>query len=87
MATHRGIITVLLVLLPWSGVRGEDLETALERAHEAARNHRYADVIAILTPFNAVDDPESRYITAAEIGRALFHLCDYAAANRAFGRR
>ncbi|MBD3852962.1 MAG: hypothetical protein IFK93_16760 [Acidobacteria bacterium] len=84
MATHRGIITVLLVLLPWSGVRGEDLETALERAHEAARNHQYADVITILTPYNAVGDSESRYITAAEIGRALFHLGDYVAADRAF---
>jgi len=66
------------------GATAENLETALERAREAARSHRYADVIAILTPFNAVGDPESRYITAAEIGRALFHLGDYAAADRAF---
>ena len=84
MTPHRRIITILLVLLPWNGVRGEDLETALERAREAARSHRYADVITILTPFNALVDPESRYITAAEIGRALFHLGKYEAADRAF---
>jgi len=62
----------------------EDLETALDRAHEAARSHRYADVIAILTPFNAAGDPETRYITAAEIGRAYFHLGSYQLAHRAF---
>ena len=66
------------------GAPAENLETALERARDAAHNHRYADVIAILTPFNAVGDRESRYITAAEIGRALFHLGDYEAADRAF---
>jgi tetratricopeptide (TPR) repeat protein len=62
----------------------EDLETALDRAHEAARSHRYADVITILTPFNAAAEPETRYITAAEIGRAYFHLGNYQLAHRAF---
>jgi len=62
----------------------EDLETALDRAHEAAQNHQYADVIAILTPFNAASEPETRYITAAEIGRAYFHLGSYRRAHRAF---
>ena len=62
----------------------EDLETALDRAHDAARSHRYSDVITILTPFNAAGDPETRYITAAEIGRAYFHLGSYRLAHRAF---
>ena len=75
---------VFMALTLAGGATAENLETALERAREAARSHRYADVIAILTPFNALDDPESRYITAAEIGRALFHLGDYTAADRAF---
>jgi len=62
----------------------EDRESALLRAREAASSHRYADVIEILTPFNAIDDPEWRYISAAEIGRAYFHLGRYLEAHRAF---
>jgi tetratricopeptide (TPR) repeat protein len=78
------MVAILVAIHPCGHAAVDDLEDALDRAREAARNHRYADVIAILTPFNAVGDPESRYITAAEIGRALFHLGNYAAADRAF---
>jgi len=78
------MVAILVAIHPCGNAAADDLETALERAREAARSHRYVDVIAILTPFNALDDPESRYITAAEIGRALFHLGDYTAADRAF---
>ncbi len=63
---------------------GEDFSTALERAREAAAAHRYQQVIDLLEPFNNVDDPEVRYITAAEIGRAHFHLGQYRPAHSAF---
>jgi tetratricopeptide (TPR) repeat protein len=75
---------VLIALLPFKVVLASDFESALERAHQAALDHHYSEVIEILTPFNAVDDPEVRYITAAEIGRASFHLGRYPEAHRAF---
>jgi tetratricopeptide (TPR) repeat protein len=62
----------------------EDRESALRRAREAANNQQYADVIEILTPFNSIDDPEWRYVSAAEIGRAYFHLARYHEAHNAF---
>lgn len=82
--TTRRLSIVLTVLLVSGGLAATDLETALERARVAALDHRYADVIALLTPFNAVTDQEMRYITAAEIGRAYFHLGHYREAHNAF---
>jgi tetratricopeptide (TPR) repeat protein len=73
---------VLCLAAPGAGA--EDRESALQRAREAASVRRYAEVIEILTPFNAIDDPEWRYISAAEIGRAFFHLGRYREAHRAF---
>ena len=35
-------------------------------------------------PFNSLEDSEARYITAAEIGRAYFHLGRYHEAHQAF---
>ena len=77
-------LTILLGALLDAGAGGEDFESALERAREAGISHRYAEVIEILTPFNAVEDSETRYITAAEIGRAFYHLGRYREAHRAF---
>ena len=62
----------------------EDRDSALQRARDAADRQRYAEVIEILTPFNAVTDPEWRYVSAAEIGRAYFHLGRYREAHNAF---
>jgi tetratricopeptide (TPR) repeat protein len=73
-----------LCLLFSIGTAADELDIALAEARGAASRHRYADVIELLTPFNSVDDPEARYITAAEIGRAHFHLGNYREANRAF---
>ena len=78
------LLTVLLAIVPCGRAVAGDFESALERAREAGISHRYAEVIALLEPFNAVDDPETRYITAAEIGRAYFHLGRYREAHRAF---
>jgi tetratricopeptide (TPR) repeat protein len=78
------VLTLLLVILPSGRSAANDFEIALEAAREAGLSHRYNEVIELLTPFNANDDPEIRYITAAEIGRAYFHLGRYAEAHRAF---
>lgn len=75
---------VLCLLLTCSAGRAQEIEDALARAREAAKSHRYAEVIELMTPFNSADDPEDRYIAAAEIGRAYFHLGQYLPAHRAF---
>ncbi|MFV2072604.1 MAG: tol-pal system YbgF family protein [Thermoanaerobaculales bacterium] len=75
---------VLCALLACGSAAAEDFDAALERARESARRHRYTDVVEILTPFNVTGDPEIRYITAAEIGRAYFHLGRYQPAHQAF---
>lgn len=72
------------VCLPLWCAEINELESALERAREAGLQHRYQKVIEILTPFNAIEDTETRYITAAEIGRAYFHLGRYDEAHQAF---
>lgn len=74
----------MMVILGVSELRSQDLESALEEARSAAENHQYSRVIELLTPFNATADKEARYITAAEIGRAYFHLGQYQPAHRAF---
>jgi tetratricopeptide (TPR) repeat protein len=81
---RTGIAALLLAILPLGPAIADDFETVLERAREAGVHHRYGDVIELLTPYNAADDPEIRYITAAEIGRAYFHLGRYREAHRAF---
>ena len=73
-----------VVLLVGAGGRCEDFDAALARAREAAQRHRFAETIEILQPFGTSDDPEIIYVTAAEIGRAYFHLGRYQASNRAF---
>jgi tetratricopeptide (TPR) repeat protein len=82
---HLVCITIIWAFgLPIYGVERREFETALERAREAGLQHRYQEVITLLTPFNAVEDTETRYITAAEIGRAFFHLGRYHEAHQAF---
>jgi tetratricopeptide (TPR) repeat protein len=62
----------------------EAFEAALDRAREAAAQHRYGNVIEMLTPFSGSADPEIRYTATAEVGRAWYHLGAYPAANQAF---
>jgi tetratricopeptide (TPR) repeat protein len=81
---HLVVAMILSALLPCRLALASDFEAALERAREAGVEHRYDEVIEILAPFNAVGDPEVQYITAAEIGRAYFHLGRYQEAHRAF---
>ena len=78
------VLTIPLVLLAGDPAGAEDFESALDRARKAGLSHRYGEVIEILTPFNVVEDPETRYITAAEIGRAFYHMGRYPEAHRAF---
>ncbi len=84
MKILTGILTLLLATLPGGSSTAGDFETALEHARAAGLNHRYDHVIELLTPFNADGNPETRYITAAEIGRAYFHLGRYGEAHSAF---
>jgi tetratricopeptide (TPR) repeat protein len=82
---RRTLATIWLVsLVCMRAAAGDAFEDALTRAQKAADDHRYQLVIEILTPFNSDEDPERRYITAAEIGRAYFHLGQYQLADRAF---
>jgi tetratricopeptide (TPR) repeat protein len=75
---------VCTACLPLWSAETHEFELALERARQAGLQHHYQMVIEILTPFNAIDDAEARYITAAEIGRAYFHLGRYHEAHQAF---
>jgi tetratricopeptide (TPR) repeat protein len=80
----RGKIHKLGLTLAWisaAAVSAQQLEPAVERARELGREHRYAEVVELLEPFTGVEDPEDRYIVAAELGRARFHLGDYAGAD------
>lgn len=61
-----------------------DFNQDLDEARNAARAHRYERVIELLEPYNAIRNPEIRYATAAEIGRAYFHLGRYQEAHEAF---
>ena len=80
---HIALVTFLGLFLAQPAA-AQHLETALEEARIAAKNHQYDKVVEILTPYNSVPDEESRYITAAEIGRAYFHLGRYQESHRAF---
>ena len=79
-----GFLTLMLATQAGGSSTANDFETALGRAREAGLSHHYNEVIKLLTPFNADVNPEIRYITAAEIGRAYFHLGRYGEAHHAF---
>lgn len=81
---RRTASAVLFLLLTCGTGRAQDIGDALARSREATKSHRYAEVINLMTPFNSAEDPEDRYIAAAEIGRAYFHLGQYLPAHRAF---
>lgn len=82
--TFRCQLLALAVLMVGSTGLCQDFHDALVRARDLAQRHQYAEAIEILTPFSNSDDLEIRYVTAAEIGRAYFHLGRYLPANRAF---
>lgn len=77
--------TIALILIATSSpVWAQDFEAALEQARRMAEEHRYQDVIDLMGAFEKLDEPEARYVVAAEMGRAHFHLGNYAAADGAF---
>ena len=76
-------ITMILMTI-CSPVWAQDFEAALDHARQLAEEHRYQDVIDVLGAFDSLEDPEVRYVVAAELGRAHFHLGDYEAADSAF---
>jgi tetratricopeptide (TPR) repeat protein len=77
------LITVILMTMS-SPVWAQDFQAALDHARQLAEEHRYQDVIDVLGAFDDLEDPEARYVVAAELGRAHFHLGDYEAADAAF---
>ncbi|MEE4273583.1 MAG: tetratricopeptide repeat protein [Thermoanaerobaculales bacterium] len=79
----RSLLAAALCTLP-TGALAQDLEGALDRARTLVEAHRYQEVIDLLTPFDDLTEAEARYAVTAEIGRAHFHLGDYAAADAAF---
>ena len=82
MARLAHVVTIILLVAATG--RCEDFDVALARARDNAEHHRFNETIEVLRPFSGSDDPEIRYITAAELGRAYFHLGRYEPANRAF---
>jgi tetratricopeptide (TPR) repeat protein len=73
-------LVLLAVCVP---AAAQDFEAALERARELGQQHRYEEVIELLSHFESLEDPEAQYVVAAEIGRAHFHLGNYPAAYTA----
>jgi tetratricopeptide (TPR) repeat protein len=81
---RRCAVPIVCSAMLAAGATAADFDLTLAQVRDAARHHRYSEVIELLTPFNSVDDPEIQYITAAEIGRAHYHLGQYEQAHRAF---
>ncbi len=77
----RTTAVTLLLLAVNGAAAAQDFEAALEQARQLGQQHRYEEVIGLLTHFDDLEDPEAQYVVAAEIGRARFHLGDYGAAN------
>ncbi len=82
---HRRLLPAAVLILAAAPCAGqlEDFESTLERIESLARRHRYQEIIDLLDPLEeSVDNSETRYIIAAELGRAYFHLAEYAAAHQ-----
>ncbi len=82
----RTVAFILACLTGFGVVAARDLESALDQARQLGQEHRYSDVIELLTHFQDLEDPEAQYVLAAEIGRAHYHLGDYQTANSYFRR-
>ena len=74
-------VIVLATVFSTAVVSAQDLESALNLTRQLVEEHRYEEIIELLAPFDPPDDPEARYAVAAELGRAYFHLGDYATAD------
>ncbi len=73
-----------VVLLTTSAAQSADLTTVLEAARNAAREQRYQRVVELLQPHTEPLPAEerARFSIAAQLGRAHFHLAEYASAHR-----
>ncbi len=80
----RKTAIILAGIVSLGAIPAENLEPALEQARLLVEEHRYQEVIELLTPFEELEDSEAQYVVAAEIGRAHYHLGDYLAANTSF---
>jgi tetratricopeptide (TPR) repeat protein len=78
------VLSLSMLVEPAASATFEQIVTA---ARQLAALHRYGEVIDLLSGLEGdVDDPESRYIVAAELGRAYFHLGRYPEAHQRFSR-
>ena len=75
----------LLLLMGVGSVAAATIDQTIRTAQELAGRHRYAEVIELLTEVEGSSKiPEIRYIVAAELGRAYFHLGRYSEAHQRF---
>jgi tetratricopeptide (TPR) repeat protein len=74
-------LVVLVVSFPLAA-QFEDFDRTVARVEELSRDHRYQEVIDLLGPIEGrSENLETRYIIAAELGRAHFHLGRYVEAH------
>jgi len=85
---HRWRFGPILVLLTWVGSgAAATVDQTIALAQRYAAQHRYPEVIELLSELeDTPDNPEIRYIVAAELGRACFHLGRYQEAHQRFRR-
>lgn len=83
-----GVLRPAILLLLWAGsVAAETVDKTITTAQRYAGQHRYTKVIELLSDLeDTSENPEVRYIVAAELGRAYFHLGKYREAHQRFRR-
>ena len=79
---------LISVLLAWVAPAWSDsTDQTIAQAQRLAARHRYGEVIELLAGMeSASNNPEVRYIVAAELGRAYFHLGMYPESHQRFRR-
>jgi tetratricopeptide (TPR) repeat protein len=85
MPRGKWVACALMMAMLGEPAAAVTFEQAISAARQAAARHRYGEVIELLSGLeDAANDPESRYIVAAELGRAYFHLGRYPEAHVRF---
>jgi tetratricopeptide (TPR) repeat protein len=80
------VVTMILVAVP-CGAQLEEFDQTVGRVEQLVLHHRYQQVLDLLLPLDGVaENLESRYIIAAELGRAHFHLGQYQRAHHQLRR-
>lgn len=78
---HHALVVAIGVSTPCAA-QITDLDQTLDRIETLVQHHRYQEVVETLTPLEGQsENRETRYIIAAELGRAYFHLGQYCEAH------